>query len=754
MRKEEGLCGRVRTEQDRLPTMKADTRLRHKKVGFRCSRASAASMAILLLAAVLRTGWPTLAEFKFDEARMAALALELVQEGRLPLAGLPSSAGFAHSPISVYLYAPAFLFDSNPLTATIYSGLVGVVAVVLCWWLARRWAGSGAWGPGVAALLLAVSPWLVVFNRKVWQIAFVPALALAFVGLVISSLVEGRRWHLAWALVAYVLLVQVHPSAAVLAPALFLWLVVFRRQVKAGPLALGAVLAMTTTIPFLIYQIRQGWPLLAALQAMPQAVTDLEAVRLAGKAISGSDIYALAGEAYPLLEIVPRLAQSFHLSAWLVVGGLAILAWRTCRDWRTPDAERSRAARVDLVLISWLVVPVLFNLQHGLDLHLHSFALIVPAAYLVIGRAADALAQRGGQRMASLRTLGIMGLVAVGCLAACQVVALVLMARFVANNDTPGGFDRPLGQYLAVADQVVETLDESDALEVLIVGQGDSPETDPFPAIFDTVLRGRASLRFVDSRSTAVFPSHPAIALIAPHADDNATLYGSWPSEELADGFRLIHLDGSWPAEGFLPFQGPRTFENGVELQGYRWQGRAAPGGEVSLWLLWQVLWSNSEDTHFFVHLLDAENQRIGQQDGEGYPTPQRRKGDRILSKFQINVPQQAGNGPYSARVGLYRYPEIVNLSILDEAGNPVAETVVVDLVMEGFLEQNGLPIPRFCVRIDCHDLAQQTRAWASSGRPGECPGNIKEKEKGGKDVDPGPLCQTVIRSPSLFSPF
>jgi hypothetical protein len=643
---------------------------------------------ILLVAAALRAGWPTLAEFKFDEARLTSLALELTREGRLPLAGLPSSAGFAHSPISVYLYVPAFLFDSSPLPATIYSGLLGVLAVALCWWLARRWAGSGTWGPLVAALLFAASPWLVLFNRKVWQIAFVPALALVFVGLVISALVEGRRWHLAWALAVYALLVQVHPSAVSLAVALLLWLVVFRRQVKLGPLALGGALGMATAVPFLIYQVREGWPLLAALQVMPQAVTDLEAVRLAWKAITGSDIHALAGEAYHLLGIVPQLAWTFHLVGCLVIGGFAVLVWRVLRDWQSADAERNRAARVDLVLISWLAVPVLFNLRHSLDLHLHSFALIAPAAFLIVGRAVDVLAREGSQQPSGiLRGIRTAGLATAGLLAVLQVVALVLMARFVANNDTTGGFGRPLGQYLAIAGRVVEAVNEGDAAEVLIVGQGDLPATDATPAIFDALLWGRTTYRFVDGRSTAVFPPHPAVALIAPQTGDGAALYNSWPAEELPGGYRLAHLDGSWPSDNLEPLHGPRTFENGVELQGYRWQGSAVPAGDVSLWLLWQVLWLSSDNTHFFVHLLNEEGQQMGQQDAEGYPTAYRKRGDRILSKFQVSIAEQAVPGPYQAKVGVYLYPEVVNLSLLDGAGNPVGEAVVIDLVIEGPLE-------------------------------------------------------------------
>ena len=73
--------------------------------------------AILGLATFLRVAWPKLTEFKFSEARLMALALELTREGRIPLVGVPSSAGFDHSPVSVYLYLPPFLVSSSPIPA-------------------------------------------------------------------------------------------------------------------------------------------------------------------------------------------------------------------------------------------------------------------------------------------------------------------------------------------------------------------------------------------------------------------------------------------------------------------------------------------------------------------------------------------------------------------------------------------------------------------------------------------------------------
>ena len=574
--------------------------------------------AILLLATLLRAGWPKLTEFKFSEARLQALAMELTREGNLPLVGVPSSAGFDHSPLSVYLYAPAFLLTTNPIPATIYGGLAGVAAVALCWWLARKWPGGGSWAASIAALLLAVSPWAVAFSRKIWQVTYVPLLALAFVGLVVSSLVEERRWNLAWAVVVLSVLVQIHPSAISLGLALLIWLILFWRQVRLGPLLAGVGLGLLAALPFVAHQLRSGWPALAALRSLPRAAWDLGAMRLAWEAITGRGIHALAGEGYPLLRLVPELGWTFNLVGWLTLGAALWLAWRLLASWRADDAGGRRSARVDLILLLWLVIPIVFNLRHSLDLHLHFFALILPAAFLLIGRAVQDLRRRQvarAQHILKAAVVLVLGFLVVG-----QLVALGIMARFVATHETPGGFERPLGRYLEVAGEAVKAANEAGASEILVVGQGDSPVVDEIPAIFDVLLRGRIPYRFVDGTTAAVFPSHHAVALVAPRAGDAARWDQPWQRGTLVDGFSLAPLGGEWPEGDLAPIAGHRLFQNGVEFQEYGWQGETADGQQRA-WLMWEVLWLSADDTHFFVQMLDESMRPLGQQDGDGYPT-------------------------------------------------------------------------------------------------------------------------------------
>jgi hypothetical protein len=516
----------------------------------------------------------------------------------------------------------------------------------------------------------------VAFSRKIWQVTFVPLLTLAFAGLLVSALVEGKRWHLAWGLAIFAVLVQVHPSAVSLTVALVLWLIVFWRQVRLAPLLAGTALGALSAVPFLVHQFRSGWPAVVALRSLPDAVWDLEAVRLAWEAITGRSIHALAGSAYPLLAFVPQLGWTFHLIGWLTVAAALGLVWRLVRGWGAAGIEQRQGARTDLILLSWLVVPIAFNLRHSLDLYLHFFALVMPAAYLAIGRAAQALFE--GVPSRARRPAIALTLVALAVLASAQIAALVLLGRFVASHETPGGFETPLGHYMEVAEDTLTAAAENAAAEVLVVSTGDSPVVDEGPAIFDVLLRGRVPYRFVDSQSAAVFPPHSALALVAPDAGPAAVWYRAWPARDLEYGYQLVRLDGTAPEHGLLPVTGQRLFENGVEMQGYDWQGEAVPGRGGDFWLLWQVLWLSPEDTHFFVHLVDGQGRVVGQDDAVVYPTEARQRGDRILGLFNIKTDSDAAPGPYWARTGLYLYPEVINVPVVDSEGNRQGDAVLI----------------------------------------------------------------------------
>jgi hypothetical protein len=106
--------------------------------------------------------------------------------------------------------------------------------------------------------------------------------------------------------------------------------------------------------------------------------------------------------------------------------------------------------------------------------------------------------------------------------------------------------------------------------------------------------------------------------------------------------------------------------------------GEPAAGAQSTLWLLWQVLWLSPEDTHFSARAVDREGQTWGQYDTAGYPHADRRKGDRVISKFDINIDTEAPAGPYRGLVSLYLFPQVISVPVIDEVGNPISGAVEI----------------------------------------------------------------------------
>jgi hypothetical protein len=49
-----------------------------------------------------------------------------------------------------------------------------------------------------------------------------------------------------------------------------------------------------------------------------------------------------------------------------------------------------------------------------------------------------------------------------------------------------------------------------------------------------------------------------------------------------------------------------------------------------------------------------------------------------VLIHFQIEIDTEAPPGEYWVRMGMYTYPDVVNVPVLDTAGNPIADFMEV----------------------------------------------------------------------------
>ncbi|MFB0547168.1 MAG: ArnT family glycosyltransferase [Anaerolineae bacterium] len=125
-----------------------------------------------------------------------------------------------------------------------------------------------------------------------------------------------------------------------------------------------------------------------------------------------------------------------------------------------------------------------------------------------------------------------------------------------------------------------------------------------------------------------------------------------------------------------------------VQLLGYDLDtSRAQPGGSLRLTLYWQVEKRLSTNYYVFSHL---ETDRIwGQSDGvpvcHNYPTNAWRPSTVIVDRRRLPIAPETPPGRYPLTVGLYEPESGQRLDVLDQAGNPQGNSVLLqEVVIEG----------------------------------------------------------------------
>ena len=225
-----------------------------------------AGLALLVaVGAWLRLFRLDLIEFKGDEAIAAWLALQFVKGGSLPLAGLMSSVGVTNPPLFIYLLVPMFLVSGDPSVIGALLVVQSLAAVVICWHIGRRYYGSltGL----VSAAMFAVSPWAVIYSRKIWAIDLEPLLTCGVVW-ALHALVLGRRPKaIFWVALLVPCLMMNHfsgfgPLAAVLGVLLLL-----RPRLDWRWTAGGLLIAGVLALPYVRYQQINHWADLSQARA-------------------------------------------------------------------------------------------------------------------------------------------------------------------------------------------------------------------------------------------------------------------------------------------------------------------------------------------------------------------------------------------------------------------------------------------------------------------------------------------------------
>jgi hypothetical protein len=624
------------------------------------------ALTLSILAALPRLYRLDLAEFKLDEANHYRMAYFLTR-GAWRWVGSTSSIGFPKPPLFIYATALPMMLSRDPRVITGFLGILAALAAGAFYLVLRRFfTRQAAFG---AALLFALNPQAVLYARKLFTADLLPPLCTLFLVAGIAFL-ESSRQRAGWTAIlvafAFALLVLTTFSPLLLLPALGLLFLERRRDLS--PLHwLGAIAALV--LPFVPY-------LVAAMGRIPDALAQS---RDTSSSTSLSVLLnwmweLLYGSPWPGSIVSIAGILSVILAALSLVGLLFLLN----------EAQRKEQGKWARFFLTWVCLSPLLALILPVEVHAHYLVILYPLLFVLPAAGVECAARK-------VSALGWLALLFLGVVSIWQarVWGDILQAAAAGSE----GYGTPLGYWQRATDQACALAEQQDAEEVLLIMPGDQP-WDAKANILDALLSDTPH-RIVDGYTTLLYPLHPAILLIASEVEASATLTFPCTQDLKSDlvasplggayHYRLwspAHTDASSCTQALSP--AAAQWASGVRLLGYDVAGTTQPGGILHVTLHWQTTQGPLEtDVHWFNHLEDRAGQGWGQFDLVGWPATRWQPGDRVLLHFDLPIAPEAQPGPYLLRVGQYTYPDIENIPVVDDAGNPADYAVTLPVYAE-----------------------------------------------------------------------
>jgi hypothetical protein len=97
----------------------------------------------------------------------------------------------------------------------------------------------------------------------------------------------------------------------------------------------------------------------------------------------------------------------------------------------------------------------------------------------------------------------------------------------------------------------------------------------------------------------------------------------------------------------------------------------------------WQLHWrvgaGSTVDYHWFNHLYNAQGVRLQQADQSAFYAGAWREGDYVISFFTLTDPP-TDLSSLTMRSGMYVYPSLEGVSVLDIAANPAGDFIEIEL--------------------------------------------------------------------------
>lgn len=330
---------------------------------------------VFVLSLLFRITNLDLIEFKADEGINLFLASRPIFGHGFAPGGTVSSLGVTNFPLVNYLLLPLAVITKNPSNISFFIALLNSLSIVGFFIIVRKY-----YNPFIAltsSLLIALSPWAILFSRKIWAQDFLFPLFipffLSFHKIMIDE--DKKYWFLYTA--SSLFLIQIHQSALFFIFPLTAFMLYQKAKVSLKYLAIGLAAGLLPTLHFVLYQARTGCFDCKMILSSSERVSDIPSLLLFLRPFQ----VIHQGNFFPILgEDIVYFAQNFPLayfSKYIYYAEYILLPLGAFIFYRL-------FKRAGFIVFPVTLLPFIYAF-FKLEPHIHYFIIIAPFLFLFLG---------------------------------------------------------------------------------------------------------------------------------------------------------------------------------------------------------------------------------------------------------------------------------------------------------------------------------------------------------------------------------
>ncbi|MDO8658055.1 MAG: glycosyltransferase family 39 protein, partial [Candidatus Levybacteria bacterium] len=337
-------------------------------------------LSVVALASVFRLTNLELMEFKADEATNLLLATRLVSGHSILPGGIATSVGILNPPFFIYLLTPFTFISQNPKFIAFIIAFINCLSIGLLFVVIKKYYNQKL--AIITSSLIALSPWSILFSRKIWP----PDLVLPFAVAILYSLhkivIEKKMKFWIILTASLIFLFQLDLAYLFFSSILMVFLILSEKRINIKYIIIGFIIGITPLFPYINYQLKNSCPdcsiattlgnKLAIKRSLSIFIKPFQITNQGdfSRQILGSDTSVFAGN-------FPAIYNSkiiYYLEYVLIPIG-AFIFWARYKKHR-------------FLVYSVFSVPVLYFLFR-IQPSMHYFAVLMPFLLIFIGVAIE-----------------------------------------------------------------------------------------------------------------------------------------------------------------------------------------------------------------------------------------------------------------------------------------------------------------------------------------------------------------------------